>query len=65
MNGPEIRDKLKANNDRIAMLLHKFILTDEINQLLEENDELKLHCPHEFEDGYCVFCGRLEEDVDG
>lgn len=64
MNGPEIKERITKNNAQIAKLLHKFVLTDEINKLLKENDELRFLCKHEYEDGKCIFCG-IPEDNDG
>ena len=65
MSGQEIKERLDKNNAQIAKLLHKFVLTDEINKLLKENDELRFLCPHEFDKGICIFCGRGEEDDNG
>ena len=63
MNGPDIRFTLEKNNKRIEELLRTFVLTDEINKLLQENDNLRNHCPHEFENGNCIFCGLSEDDA--
>lgn len=56
MSGPEIREKINSNNKRVGFLLNKFVLTDEINQILKENERLRYACPHEFEDGFCKYC---------
>ena len=48
MNGLEIRKRIDANNRKIQKALNKFTLTDEINQLMQENADLRAHCPHEF-----------------
>ena len=61
MSGLEIKDRLDKNNAQIAKLLHKFVLTDEINKLLKENDDLRAQCPHEYENGMCKFCKIAEE----
>ena len=64
MSGPEIKERLDKNNAQIAKLLHKFVLTDEINKLLKENDDLRYMCPHEYENGMCKFCKLPEDDND-
>ena len=56
MSGQEIRNQIDANNERIRRALRTFVLTDEINQLMEDNVSLRLICKHEFENGFCRFC---------
>ena len=56
MNGLEIRKRIDANNRKIQKALNKFTLTDEINQLMQENADLRAHCPHEFTGTFCRFC---------
>ena len=57
MSGPEIREKINENNIKIQRALNKFILTDEINELMKENADLRALCRHEFNDkGFCVYC---------
>lgn len=57
MNGPEIRERIDKNNKKIQSALNKFILTDEINQLMRENANLRVECPHKYgEDGFCIYC---------
>ena len=56
MNGLEIRKRIDANNSRIQKALRKFTLTDEINQLMRENADLRASCPHEFTGSFCRFC---------
>lgn len=65
MNGLEIHNRIEINNKKIQAALNKFILTDEINTLMQENEKLRLICPHEFKDGFCKYCGvpiELVED---
>ena len=33
----------------------------QVLKLLEENDRLQAQCPHEFENGYCIYCYKEEE----
>ncbi len=68
MNGPEIHDRIEENNKKIYAALNKFILTDEINNLMRENEELRMVCPHDFKEGFCEYCGipiELWEEKNG
>ena len=57
MNGPEIRERIDKNNKKIQTALNKFVLTDEINQLMKENTNLRANCPHKYDaDGFCIYC---------
>lgn len=56
MNGQEIRERIDSNNLKIRRALNKFVLTDEINQLMKNNEELRAICKHSFENGFCKFC---------
>ncbi len=56
MNGQEIRERIDSNNAKIRRALNKFVLTDEINQLMKDNEELRFICKHQFENGFCKFC---------
>lgn len=57
MNGPEIREKINDNNNKIRVLLDKFILTDEIKVLIADNERLREECKnHEFVNGFCKYC---------
>lgn len=65
MNGQQIRERIDENNIKIKRALNKFILTDEINELMKENAELRFSCPHEFnEEGICKFCDMPKEFKD-
>ena len=64
MSGEEIRAKIDMNNEKMAVLLRRFVLTDEVKQLLEENTELRLKCNHNFVNGVCEYCDTPEE-LDG
>jgi hypothetical protein len=62
MTRDEIYNKVLFNQARINMLLDPsiFILQPEIQKLEEEIAELQSMCEHEFEDGVCVICGKVE-----
>lgn len=64
MTGQEIEKLVTFNNKKIEEMLDPstFVLNSEINELLEENKELRKQCPHVFEQGICIFCGTKEED---
>ena len=56
MNGKEIRERIDSNNAKIRRALNKFVLTDEINKLMKDNEELRFICKHQFENGFCKYC---------
>ena len=37
-----------------------FILQPEVQVLMEDNEYLKTICPHEFVNGVCTICGKVE-----
>ena len=61
LTGKEIRARIDINNIEIQRKLNKFILTDEINQLMRDNEELRRMCPHEYVRGVCIYCDLPEE----
>lgn len=61
MNGIEIRSKIDENNKIIQQLLNKFILNNDLKKLMDENEQLRKECPHNFVDGVCEYCDVLEE----
>ena len=63
MNGIEIRNKIDKNNKKIQEKLDKFVLTDEINKLMKENDNLRAICKHHFVDGICEYCDAFEGGI--
>ena len=60
--GKEIKEKINQNNLAMQKLFspNTFILNEEIQKLREENAALQSICPHEFESGYCKYCGVKE-----
>lgn len=68
MNGQQIREQIDINDAKIQKLLNRFVLTNEINELLQDNEKLRQICKHEFEDGFCKYCDmpiQFSEDKDG
>lgn len=62
MNKQQIHEKVLYNNKKIQELLDPsvFILQPEVQTLMEDNEYLKSICPHEFVDGVCIICGKVE-----
>lgn len=62
MNGEQIRNKIEHNNKLIEefMTPNFFTLNNTVKDLLLENEKLQAQCPHEFEDGYCIYCYKEE-----
>ena len=56
MNGQQIRQQIDANNAKMKELLNRFVLTNEINQLMQDNEDLRFICQHDFENGFCKYC---------
>ena len=64
MNGQEIREKINENNRIIqeVMTPNVFTLNNTISDLLKENRQLQSVCVHEYQDGYCIWCDKEEEN---
>ena len=62
MTGNEIREKINFNNQKIQSLLDPsvFILQPEVQKYMEDNEYLKSVCPHEYENGICIYCGSKQ-----
>lgn len=60
-----IKDIITANNKKIEELITPgtFVLNKEIVRLQEQNAQLRAQCKHEFENGFCKWCGIPEELV--
>lgn len=61
--GLDIKRRIDLNNELIEKALkpNQFTLNNTIAGLLLEIDTLQKECPHEFEDGYCIYCYKMEE----
>lgn len=64
MKGFEIKRKIDCNNQLIEQLLtpNQFTLNNTIAKILEENQKLQEQCPHEYKNGYCIYCFKEEDD---
>ena len=62
MTRDEIQNKIIFNNAKIKEVLDPsvFILQPEVQILMEENEELQSICEHEFVNGVCTICGKVE-----
>lgn len=62
MTKSEIKEKVLYNNAKIKELLDPsiFILQPEVQVLMEDNEHLQSICDHEFENGVCTICGKVE-----
>lgn len=60
--GKKIKLEINNNNRLIeeAMAPASFILNKEVSALLSRNRELQEECPHEFNEGYCIYCYKME-----
>lgn len=63
MNNAEIRQRIDLNNKIISQTIQPnfFTLNNTVADLLEENRQLQAQCKHEFENGYCIYCDKMEE----
>ena len=61
MDGKEIRQRVNEIQERIDFLIGKFVLTKEIEDLMKEREEIQNKCEHNFKEGKCIFCDRLEK----
>lgn len=59
----DIKQRIDDNNSLIEQLMtpNKFVLNNTISELLDENKKLQDQCEHQFEDGFCVYCYKMEE----
>ena len=62
--GLYIKEQIDRNNKLIEQSLtpNQFILNNTVARLLKENAQLQQQCQHEFEEGYCIYCYKSEED---
>lgn len=58
----EIKRQIDSNNALIEQLRDKgqFVLNPTILKLIQENKELQETCPHEYKDGYCIYCYKYK-----
>ena len=63
LHGAEIKEQIDLRTRLIEEALHpnKFTLNNTVATLMAEINELQNQCPHEYKDGYCVYCYKEEE----
>ena len=63
MTGAKIKEQIDRNNELIQTMMSPniFTLNNAVADLLKENEKLQEQCAHKFEDGYCVYCYKMEE----
>lgn len=63
MTNLEIKERIDLNNRLIENFLspNKFTLNTQVAKLLAENVELQKQCTHNFVDGFCEYCYKMEE----
>lgn len=61
--GIEIKEQIDLRNRFIeeALRPNQFTLNNTVATLMAEISELQKKCPHEYKDGYCVYCYKEEE----
>ena len=62
--GLDIKRRIDLNNRLIeeALRPNQYTLNNTVAGLLLEIDSLQNQCPHEFEDGYCIYCYLMESE---
>lgn len=61
MTGLEIKKQL-IGLERKLMSLDKseFVISKETAEILKRQQELRFMCPHEYKEGYCIYCYKKE-----
>lgn len=59
-----IKKQIDLNNELIEQALspNLWTLNNTVANLLKENERLQKECTHQFEEGFCIFCYKSEED---
>ena len=62
--GLDIKRRIDLNNQLIEQALkpNQFTLNNTVMGLMLEIDALQAECPHEFNEGYCIYCYKSEAD---
>lgn len=60
--GLDIKSQIDLINKQIEekTSFAQFTLNNEVAGLLLEIDSLQAQCPHEFHEGYCIYCYKME-----
>lgn len=62
--GLEIKKQIDLNNQLIekALTPNQFTLNNTVAALMTEIVELQSKCPHEFDEGFCIYCYKQEAE---
>lgn len=60
----QIYNRVKSIEDEIASIADPstFVYNPKIGQLIMQLTEVQNECEHVFDDGFCIICGRPEDD---
>lgn len=60
----KIKEQIDLNNNLIEQALspNLWTLNNTVANLLKENERLQDECTHQYEEGFCVFCYKSEEN---
>ena len=63
MNGLQIKKEIDFRNKLIeeALTPNVFTLNNTVAGLLKEISKLQEQCPHEWDNGYCIYCNKQKE----
>ena len=62
MTGLEIKKEIDFRNKLIeeALSPNIFTLNNTVSELLKEISDLQKQCPHEWDNGYCIYCNLMK-----
>ena len=62
MDQMEIKARIDQNNQMIEEMtqINVFVLNNMVADLLEENKYLQSKCKHKFENGFCIYCYKMQ-----
>lgn len=62
MTGPEIKAKIDDLELQIRQVINpgEFVLNQSLMDLLQQEKELRMQCPHEYENRRCIYCYKKE-----
>ena len=61
MSGTEIQTQINALQDELHEQLKTFILSGRVAEIMDEIENLRKECTHDFVNGVCIYCGQEEE----
>ena len=62
MSGIEVKQHIDQLSEELHEQLQQFILTGRVNEIMEEINNFRNNCPHEFVNGKCIYCGKKEQE---